>query len=151
MTPAARTQAAIELLDQIITAARTGGAAADTLIARYFATRRYAGSKDRRAVRELAYAAIRLCGEIPESGRTAMLALANTDPEVAGHFTGDGHGPAPVGAGDVHGTALAGRHQPPRPHGSSPHDHSPSPLITGNPPRPTLSSSPPSSVGDSSV
>jgi 16S rRNA (cytosine967-C5)-methyltransferase len=104
MTPAARTQAAIELLDQIITAARAGGAAADTLIARYFATRRYAGSKDRRAVRELAYAAIRLCGEIPASGRSAMLALANTDPEVAGHFTGDGHGPAPVGAGDVPAT-----------------------------------------------
>ena len=53
MTPPARTQAAIELLDQILAAAREGGAAADTLIARYFATRRYAGSKDRRAVREL--------------------------------------------------------------------------------------------------
>ena len=37
MTPAARTQAAIELLDAIIGAARSGGAAADTLIARYFA------------------------------------------------------------------------------------------------------------------
>jgi len=104
MTPAARTQAAIDLLDQIIAAARTGGAAADTLIARYFASRRYAGSKDRRAVRELAYAAIRLCGEIPASGRAAMLALANTDAEVAGHFSGEGHGPAPVGAGEVPAT-----------------------------------------------
>ena len=36
MTPAARVQAAIELLDEIIVAAREGGAAADTLIARYF-------------------------------------------------------------------------------------------------------------------
>lgn len=53
MTPAARTQAAIELLDAIIGAARSGGAAADTLIARYFAERRYAGSKDRRAVSTL--------------------------------------------------------------------------------------------------
>ena len=51
--------AAIELLDAIIDAARQGGAAADTLIARYFASRRYAGSKDRRAVRDLVYAAIR--------------------------------------------------------------------------------------------
>ena len=47
MTPGARTQAAIELLDEIVAAAASGGAAADTLIARYFATRRYAGSKDR--------------------------------------------------------------------------------------------------------
>ena len=66
MTPAARTQAAIELLDAIILAAREGGAAADTLIARYFAQRRYAGSKDRRAVRELVYAAIRALGEVPD-------------------------------------------------------------------------------------
>jgi len=35
MTPAARVQAAIELLDRIIAAARDDGAAADTLIARY--------------------------------------------------------------------------------------------------------------------
>jgi hypothetical protein len=46
------------------------------MIARWFAERRYAGSKDRRAIRELVYDAIRLCGERPESGRAAMLALA---------------------------------------------------------------------------
>ncbi len=34
MTPAARVQAAIDCLDQIIDAARAGGAAADTLIQR---------------------------------------------------------------------------------------------------------------------
>lgn len=98
MTPAARTQAAIELLDAIIAAARDAGAAADTLIARYFATRRYAGSKDRRAVRELVYAAIRACGERPASGRAALLALA--DPQVAATFDGSPHGPAPVMAGE---------------------------------------------------
>ena len=76
MRPEARTQAAIELLDQIIAAARDQGAAADTLIARYFAARRYAGSKDRRAVRELVYDAIRLLGERPASGRAATLARA---------------------------------------------------------------------------
>src|SRR5690606_14290985 len=59
MTPAARLQAAIELLDRIVAAAQDDGAAADTLIARYFAERRYAGSKDRRAVRELVYRAVR--------------------------------------------------------------------------------------------
>lgn len=76
MTPAARAQAAIELLDQVIAAARDNGAAADTLIARYFATRRFAGSKDRRAVRDLVYAAIRENGEPPPSGRAAVSGLA---------------------------------------------------------------------------
>lgn len=97
MTPAARTQAAIELLDEIIVAARDSGAAADTLVARYFANRRYAGSKDRRAVRELVYAAIRTIGERPRSGRAAMLALAAEDPELAATFDGVGHGPAKIG------------------------------------------------------
>ncbi len=55
VTPAARVQAAIECLDLIAAAAREGGAAADTVVARYFASRRYAGSKDRRAVRDLVY------------------------------------------------------------------------------------------------
>lgn len=97
MTPSARVQAAIELLDGIINAARESGAAADTLIARYFAERRYAGSKDRRAVRELVYAAIRLAGERPAHGRAAMLALAHADPALADLFDGSPHGPAPIG------------------------------------------------------
>lgn len=96
MTPAARTQAAIELLDQIIDAAKAGGAAADTLIARYFATRRYAGSKDRRAVRELVFAAIRRAGEVPVNGRAAILGLAEDQPDLLTHFTGEGHAPATV-------------------------------------------------------
>ncbi|WP_010163564.1 RsmB/NOP family class I SAM-dependent RNA methyltransferase [Sphingomonas sp. PAMC 26617] len=97
MTPAARTQAAIELLDEIIVAARDSGAAADTIVARYFANRRYAGSKDRRAVRELVYAAIRTLGERPRSGRAAMLALAAENPALAATFDGVGHGPAKLG------------------------------------------------------
>lgn len=96
MIPAARTQAAIELLDAIIISARDGGAAADTLIARYFAERRYAGSKDRRAVRALVYDAIRMLGERPDNGRAAMLALADTKPEIAVHFGGEGHAPAAI-------------------------------------------------------
>lgn len=96
MTPAARTQAAIELLDAVIDAARSGGAAADTLIARYFATRRYAGSKDRRAVRDLVYAAIRRAGDVPASGRAAMLSVAASDAAVAATFDGSAHGPAPI-------------------------------------------------------
>ena len=97
MTPAARAQAAIELLDQVIEAARSGGAAADTLIGAYFKTRRYAGSKDRRAVRELVYRAIRRSGETPASGRAALLGLAEEQPDLLGLFDGSPHGPAPVG------------------------------------------------------
>lgn len=101
MTPAARTQAAIDLIDRIVVAARDQGAAADTLIARWFAERRYAGSKDRRAIRALVYDAIRLCGERPESGRAAMLALAASRPEVAAAFDGSPYGPAPIAPGEA--------------------------------------------------
>lgn len=110
MTPGARAQAAIDLLDEIIVAAREGGAAADTLIARYFKTRRYAGSKDRRAVRDLVYWAIRANGIAPRSGRDAMIGLARygdiidfgnvhatVDPVL---FDGSQHGPAPIALGE---------------------------------------------------
>lgn len=96
MTPQARVQAGIELLDAIIDAARGGGAAADTLIQRYFKERRYAGSKDRRAVRELVYRAVRRSGEVPASGRAAMAGLADEDEAVATAFDGSPHAPAPL-------------------------------------------------------
>jgi 16S rRNA (cytosine967-C5)-methyltransferase len=101
MTPAARAQAAIELLDQIIAAALADGAAADTLIARYFADRRYAGSKDRRAVRDLVYRAIRAYGDPPPDGRSALVGLACEDEAIATLFDGSRHGPAPLTAQDV--------------------------------------------------
>lgn len=94
MTPAARVQAAIEILDQAIAAAREAGAAADTIVSRYFATRRYAGSKDRRAVRDHVYRAIRAWPEPPPSGRAAMLGLAARDPALLALFDGSAHGPA---------------------------------------------------------
>lgn len=100
MTPAARIQAAIELLDAIIPAARGKGAPADRIIADYFRARRYAGSKDRRAVRDLVYQAIRLCGPVPASGRAAMLAVAAQDEAVASLFDGSPHGPAPRAGGE---------------------------------------------------
>jgi 16S rRNA (cytosine967-C5)-methyltransferase len=101
MRPAAQLQAAIELLDEIIAAARGGGAAGDTIVARWFKTRRYAGSKDRRAVRELVYRAIRRFGDPPPSGRAAMVALAAEDPELSELFDGSPHGPAPPGEGEA--------------------------------------------------
>ena len=105
MTPQARVQAAIELLDEIIVAARDGGAAGDTLISRYFQARRYAGSKDRRAVREIVYDAIRRCGDRPASGRAAVLGLAEDQPELKALFDGSAHGPAPIDEGE--GGAVA--------------------------------------------
>lgn len=101
MTPAARVQAAIELLDAAIEAARSKGAPADRLVADYFRQRRYAGSKDRRAVRELVYRAIRACGPVPESGRAAMLRLAQDDALLAPLFDGSQHGPAPIAEGET--------------------------------------------------
>ncbi len=102
MTPAARVQAAIDCLDQIVIAAREGGAAADTLIQRYFSTRRYAGSKDRRAVRELIYAVIRGIGERPAGGRSAVLAYARAhEPALLDLFDGAGpHVPAALVPGE---------------------------------------------------
>ncbi len=100
MTPAARVQAAIEILDQVIVAARGNGPPADRIVSEWFKTRRFAGSKDRRAVRDLVYLAIRSCGDIPPSGRAAMLRLAQLDPAIALLFDGSIHGPAPVEAGE---------------------------------------------------
>lgn len=107
MTPSARVQAAIELLDGIIEAAREAGPAADALVAAYFKERRYAGSKDRRAVRELVYRAIRRHGEVPASGRSAMLGLAEEEPALRALFDGSAHGPAPVSADEAGETAAA--------------------------------------------
>jgi len=101
MTPAARVQAAIELLDAIIDAARGEGAPADRLIADYFRQRRYAGSKDRRAVRDLVYSAIRACGPMPHDGRAAILCLAGADPSLKLLFDGSTHGPPPVEDGEL--------------------------------------------------
>jgi 16S rRNA (cytosine967-C5)-methyltransferase len=100
VTPAARVQAAIEILDSVIESARNNGPPADRIASEWFRTRRFAGSKDRRAVRELVYGAIRSCGELPASGRAAMLHLAELQPELADLFDGSVHGPEPVRPGE---------------------------------------------------
>jgi 16S rRNA (cytosine967-C5)-methyltransferase len=100
VTPAARVQAAIEVLDLIIAAVRNNGAPADRIVAEWFKTRRFAGSGDRRAVRDLVFRAIRSCGEVPASGRAAMLALAGQDDALALLFDGSSHAPAPIAPGE---------------------------------------------------
>lgn len=103
MTPAARVQSAIELLDLVIGAAKAQGAPADRILADWFRARRFAGSKDRRAIRELVFAAIRACGPVPPDGRAAMLRLAEGDGAVAALFDGSPYGPAPIGQGETAG------------------------------------------------
>jgi 16S rRNA (cytosine967-C5)-methyltransferase len=100
MTPSARVQASIEILDLIIASVRDNGAAADTIIANWFKTRRFAGSGDRRAVRDLIYRAIRTFGDVPKSGRAAMLGLAADDAGLAALFDGSTHAPPAIGASE---------------------------------------------------
>ena len=100
MTPAARMQAAIEMLDWIIAAARDNGASADNIAKKFFKERRYAGSGDRRAIRELVYTAIRRWGDRPESGRQALLGLVAEQPELRELFSGSNYGPAAIAEGE---------------------------------------------------
>ena len=113
MTPAARLQAAIEILDEVVAAAHGDGPPADVLVTRYLKTRRYAGSKDRRAVRELVFRAIRRSAERPAGGRSAVLGLADDEPALRALF-GEPRGPealaqdeAAAEAGHVPGWLVA--------------------------------------------
>ncbi len=96
MTPPARLQAAIELLDEIILAARENGASADTLARKFFSARRYAGSKDRRAIRDMTWDAIRKFGERPQTARSAFIAMADQSAQIADLFDDSGYGPKAI-------------------------------------------------------
>jgi 16S rRNA (cytosine967-C5)-methyltransferase len=100
VTPAARLQAAIEILDEVIASARDDGPPDDAIVTRYIKHRRYAGAKDRRAVRELVFRAIRRCAERPASGRNAIIGLAHDQPELRALF-GEPRGPEPIEQDEV--------------------------------------------------
>jgi len=104
MTPAARLQAAIEILDEVIASTGNDGPPADSIVTRYFKHRRYAGSKDRRAVRELVFRAIRRSAEPPLSGRAAVLGLAQEEPALYELF-GQPRGPEPSKEAEAAATA----------------------------------------------
>ena len=106
MTPAARLQAASEILDEVIVSTRDDGPPADSIVTRYFKQRRYAGSKDRRAVRELVFRAIRRSAERPASGRAAILGLAEDEPALLDLF-GEPRGPEPRSADEAAASAGA--------------------------------------------
>lgn len=97
MTPAARVQAAIEILDAIL-----DGDAAEKAITHWARGSRYAGSKDRAAVRDHVFQALRclrshavLGGS--QTGRGLLIGALRDDgidPETL--FTGEGHAPGPL-------------------------------------------------------
>lgn len=98
MLPSARIEAVIDLTAQVAISLKENGPAADVLTRKYFSTRRYAGSKDRRRVTNLVYDIIRRWGYLSEiSGNDprkmvmAELKLGEDDP--AQYFTGDTHAP----------------------------------------------------------
>jgi 16S rRNA (cytosine967-C5)-methyltransferase len=97
MTPAARLQAAIEILDQVIE-----GSPAEKALTGWARRSRFAGSKDRAAVRDHVFACLRamrsfavLGGSMTGRGLVlGMLREAGTNPDAL--FSGEGHAPAPL-------------------------------------------------------
>lgn len=97
MTPAARVQAAIEIFDVI-----ASGVAAEKALTGWGRKSRYAGSKDRAAVRDHVFNALRCKRSFGwlgggTSGREVMLgALRAEGVDPVTLFNGQGHGPAAV-------------------------------------------------------
>ena len=101
MTPSARVAATSEILDEVATA----NAPADAILANWFRTHRLAGSKDKRAIRELVYRDLRKGALLrwmsvtldadPQSARVRTIIAS--EQEGAGtavsRFDGKGYGP----------------------------------------------------------
>lgn len=97
MTPAARVSAAIDVLD-----VWRSGVPAEQALTRWARQSRFAGSKDRAAVRDHVYDVLR-CKETAEifgggtDGRALMLGLLRShDEDIAQFFSGEGYGPDPL-------------------------------------------------------
>jgi 16S rRNA (cytosine967-C5)-methyltransferase len=100
MTPGARLSAAIELLDAIL-----AGAPAERELTRWARASRFAGSKDRAAVRDLVYDGLRRRRSLGwagggDTGRAIVLAQAAEAGDTGALFTGEGFDPAPVTAAE---------------------------------------------------
>ena len=105
MQPAARLQAVIEILEDVEIGIAQSGVPADVAVANYTRTRRYIGSKDRRAITEMVYTIIRQRGRhawrlaqagMQLTGRNLMISHAGlNDQQLLGHFgSGVVHAPA---------------------------------------------------------
>ncbi len=110
MTPGARVQAAADLLDRI-----AAGEPAERVLTRWARGARHAGSKDRAAVRDHVFDALRRWWSAAASGggtdgRARMIGLLRDrgiDPDTL--FTGQGYAPAPL-TGAERAVAPAGPH-----------------------------------------
>ena len=97
MTPAARMQAAIEVLDRVL-----AGGNAEVVLTNWGRANRYAGSGDRAAVRDIVYDALRCRRSFAalggaETGRGLVLGgVRDAGRDPAEVFTGLGHAPSPV-------------------------------------------------------
>jgi len=110
MTPSARLQATIEILDEIDRVPRP----ADALVSGYFRARRYIGSKDRAAIAEMTYDILRhhgrlmwwleryICENTPRLRLVAYLALVQgTKAEIINEmFSGGKFAPASLNDGE---------------------------------------------------
>ncbi len=101
MTPGARLSAAIELLDAVL-----AGEPAERELTRWARASRFAGSKDRAAVRDLVYDGLRRRRSLGwrgggDSGRAILLAhQADEGTDLAALLTGEGFDPAPLSAAE---------------------------------------------------
>jgi 16S rRNA (cytosine967-C5)-methyltransferase len=111
MTPAARLQMAIEILEGLDATAQP----TDRFLKAWFRTRRFAGSKDRRAIAEQVFSVQRRRARLAHAiGSTAprALVMASLPPqEVDALFTG-GYGPAPLTDAERAMLAAAPRAEP---------------------------------------
>ncbi len=106
MTPAARLDAAITILDRILS-----GTPAEQTLTSWARASRFAGAKDRAAIRDHVFDVLRCkrsCAHLggAETGRGLILGLLRStgqDPNTL--FTGQGHAPAPL-------TGAEARHDP---------------------------------------
>lgn len=101
MTPAARIAAAVEVLDAV-----KAGMPAEQALTRWARASRFAGSKDRAAVRDHVFDALRCLRSCAArgggtGGRALMIgALRARDIDPATVFTGEGHAPRPLSAAE---------------------------------------------------
>ncbi len=119
MTPAARLQAAVEILDALSATAQP----TDAYLRDWFRARRYAGSKDRAAVAERVYDVLRhrasfgwrMQGSDARSLVLAsLLAEHQSESAIAQLFSGEGYGPAALTDDDRRAIASSSPGEPPR-------------------------------------
>lgn len=98
MTPSARLQMAIEILEGVEKIAQP----TDRFLKSWFRIRRFAGSKDRRAIAETVFSAQRHRASLAhrmgaDTPRALVIAsLLEAGDDIAALFTGGGYGPAPL-------------------------------------------------------